>query len=67
MCVWQLFIERVPTKAAYQPWTSRTDGVLSKLSGSKLISFMMFANLTGSSCLRKAKDVLSHAFSEPEG
>ena len=28
---------------------------------------MMFANLTGNSCLRKANDVLSHAFSEPEG
>lgn len=54
------------SKPAHQLWTRRTDGVLSKLSGNKLISFMMLANLTGSSCLRKAKDVFSHAFSEPE-
>lgn len=27
---------------------------------------MMLANRTGSSCLRKAKDVFSHAFSEPK-
>lgn len=51
---------------AHQLWTKRTDGVLSKLSGNRLISFMMLANLTGSSCLRKAKEVFSHAFSEPE-
>lgn len=51
---------------AHQLWTKRTDGVLSKLSGNRLISFMMLANLTGNSCLRKAKEVFSHAFSEPE-
>lgn len=51
---------------AYQLWTNRTDGVLNKLSGSKLISFMMLASLTGNSCLRKLKDVFTHAFSEPE-
>lgn len=56
----------IKTKA-HQLWTKLTDEVLSRLSGSKLISFMMFASLTGSSCLRKAKDVFSHAFSEPEG
>lgn len=58
---------REKAEAAHQLWTRRTDGVLSKLSGSRLISFMMFANLTGNSCLRKAKDVFSHAFSDPAG
>uniref|UniRef100_A0A0E9QX73 Uncharacterized protein n=1 Tax=Anguilla anguilla TaxID=7936 RepID=A0A0E9QX73_ANGAN len=34
--------------------------------GSKLISFIMLERRTGSSCLRKAKEVLSQAFVEPE-
>lgn len=57
---------RQPRLPSYQLWTRRTDGVLSKLSGNKLISFMMLANRTGSSCRRKVKDVFSQAFSEPE-
>lgn len=64
--IWEITEEKEKSmKPAYQLWTSRTDGVLSKLSGNKLISFMMFANRTGNSCLRKANDVFSHAFSEP--
>lgn len=49
----------------YQLFTNCTDGVLSNLSGRRSISLSMFANLTGSSCLRKAKEVLSHPFVEP--
>jgi len=46
--------------------TRCTEGVLSRLSGNKSISFKIFASLTGSSCLRNVNDVFSHAFSEPE-
>lgn len=45
--------------------TRRTEGVLSRLSGNKSISFIIFASLTGSSCLRNVNDVFTHAFSEP--
>lgn len=45
--------------------TRRTDGVLSRLSGNKSISFMIFASRTGSSCRRNVNDVFSQAFSEP--
>lgn len=47
---------------AYHVLTSPTDSVLNKLSGSKAISFMMFAKRTGSSFLKKIKDFFSHAF-----
>lgn len=50
----------------HQPWTICTDGVVSSLSGSRLISFMMFESLTGSSCLRNTKEVFSQALMEPE-
>lgn len=46
--------------------TRCTEGVLSRLSGNKSISFKIFASLTGSSCLRNVNDVFSQAFSEPE-
>lgn len=49
----------------YQELTRFTDGIRSRLSGSKAISFMIFANLTGSSLRRKIYDVFSHAF-KPE-
>lgn len=45
--------------------TRRTEGVLRRLSGNKSISFIIFASLTGSSCLRNVNDVFAHAFSEP--
>lgn len=48
-----------------QLWTRCTEGVLRRLSGSKSISFIIFASLTGSSCLRNVNDVFAHAFSEP--
>lgn len=50
----------------HQLCTICTDGVVSSLSGNKLISFMMFDNLTGSSCRRNTKDVFSQALMEPE-
>lgn len=49
----------------YQLFTNRTDGVLSNLSGRSSISLSMFANLTGSSCRKNAKEVLSHPLVEP--
>lgn len=52
---------------AHQLCTSCTEGVLSTRSGSKLISFMMLARRTGSSCRRKVKEVFSHALLEPMG
>ena len=42
-----------------------TEGVVSSLSGRRFISFMMLDNLTGSSCLRNAKDVFSQALMDP--
>lgn len=45
--------------------TRCTEGVLRRLSGNKSISFIIFASLTGSSCLRNVNDVFAHAFSEP--
>lgn len=50
---------------SYQLCTICTDGVVSSLSGNRLISFMMFDSLTGSSCLKKTKDVFSQALMEP--
>jgi hypothetical protein len=47
---------------AYHVLTRFTLGVLSKLSGSKAISFIMFANRTGNSFLKKMNDLRSHAF-----
>lgn len=49
----------------YQLFTNCTEGVLSNLSGRSSISLSMFANLTGSSCRRNAKEVLSHPLVEP--
>lgn len=40
-----------------------TDGVRDRLSGNKAISFIMFANRTGSSFRKKIYDFFSHAFS----
>lgn len=39
-----------------------TDGVRDRLSGSSAISFIMFANRTGSSFRKKIYDFFSHAF-----
>ena len=50
----------------YHLCTICTEGVVSSLSGSRLISFMMFESLTGSSCLRKTKEVFSQALMDPE-
>lgn len=55
----------VSDACAYQLCTSCTDGVEMRRSGIRLISFMMLDSRTGSSCLRKAKDVFSHAFVLP--
>ena len=53
-------------KTTHQLCTICTDGVVSSLSGRRLISFMMLESLTGSSCLRKTKDVFSQALMDPE-
>lgn len=50
---------------SYQLVSSLRDGVPSSLSGRKSISFMMLANLTGSSCLRNTNEVFSQALAEP--
>lgn len=52
---------------AHQLCTSCTEGVLSTRSGSRLISFMMLARRTGSSCLRKVNEVFSQALLDPGG
>lgn len=49
----------------YQLWTSFTEGVLKSCVGSKLISFMIFANLTGTSFRKNSKDVFSQALLDP--
>ena len=54
-------------QGSHQLWTSCTEGVLSTRSGSRLISFMMLARRTGSSCLRKVNDVFSQALLDPRG
>lgn len=46
----------------YQSLTAITDGMRSRFSGRRAISFMMFANRTGSSLRRKMKDFCSDAF-----
>ena len=45
----------------YKLLTIPTLGILNKCSGSRWISFIMFANLTGSSFLKNMKDLRSHA------
>lgn len=50
----------------HQLCTSCTEGVLSTRSGSRLISFMMLARRTGSSCRRKVNEVFSQALLDPE-
>lgn len=47
---------------SYHRFTSPTDDVRSKLSGSNAISFIIFARRTGNSFRRKMKDFFSHAF-----
>lgn len=51
----------------HQLCTSCTEGVPSTRSGSRLISFMMLARRTGSSCRRKVNEVFSQALLDPEG
>lgn len=46
---------------AYQELTSAAEGMRNRLSGSRCISFMMFARRTGSSLRRNTNDVRSHA------
>lgn len=55
----------IPVVLTYQLFTNCTDGVPSSLSGRSSISLRMFANLTGSSCRKNAKEVLSHPLVEP--
>lgn len=62
LCYFTGWIQVVLT---YQLFTNCTDGVPSNLSGRRSISFSMFANLTGSSCRKNAKEVLSHPLVEP--
>lgn len=62
LCNFACLIQAVHT---HQLLTNFTDGVLSNLSGRRSISFKMFANLTGSSCRKNAKEVLSHPLVEP--
>lgn len=50
---------------AHQLWTSWTEGVPSKWSGSRLISFMMLDKRTGSSWRRNTKEVRSQALIVP--
>lgn len=57
--------ERQRAFGSYQLVSSFRDGVPSSLSGRKSISFMMLANLTGSSCRRNTNDVFSQALAEP--
>lgn len=66
-----LYMQKVTLKGmkrhcSYQLCTSWTEGVLRRLSGSRLISFIMFANLTGNSCRRNINEVFSQAFSDPK-
>lgn len=56
-----------PGQGSHQLCTSCTEGVLSTLSGSRFISFMMLARRTGSSCLRKVNEVFSQALLDPGG
>lgn len=56
-----------PSQGSHQLCTSCTEGVLSTRSGSRLISFMMLARRTGSSCLRKVNEVFSQALLDPGG
>lgn len=60
-------LERHIQTHTHQPCTVCTEGVVSSLSGSRLISFMMLDSRTGSSCLKKAKDVFSQALMDPGG
>lgn len=53
-------------RESYQLCTSWTEGVLRRLSGRRLISFIIFANLTGNSCRRNINEVFSQAFTDPE-
>lgn len=56
-----------PGQGSHQLCTSCTEGVPSTRSGSRLISFMMFARRTGSSCRRKVNEVFSQALLDPGG
>lgn len=56
-----------PSRGSHQLCTSCTEGVLSTRSGSRLISFMMLARRTGSSCRRKVNEVFSQALLDPGG
>lgn len=58
---------RGSSRGSHQLCTSCTEGVLSTRSGSRLISFMMLARRTGSSCLRKVNEVFSQALLDPGG